>query len=940
MTPRFKAPTEEQVREVVRKIPTLQLRRAFFEGLKNPLWVEPLAKQGVFSNPPEPEVADDGLIRDVYWPEIEYLVRVAKDVPEAVVDVLLKLGKSNNAWVRRGAIAIGATIPPDQAARLQPLIKEWKSTGLGWRTDPRDIVGFAVNLFEGRQTDFGKWLARLVFEPVAGKDGRRPRAMLEEYWYESGLSRLVAVLEAEHCAIVLRWLTTYERISGKLTKSRDITYFSRESIRKRDDEHGDIEQALIDAVRDLAIKAMLVDAEGTRDSLLKRNMILGRKIALFSLAEAIRQLDISDQQMERLVGVARGLLFDADSFHYSCRIDYAELARAVATVSEEMLSELPEFFDERSMAEGDRNWARLVEDGVETAEASEQVKESVDRWKHLWLSSIGAVALPPSMQTTLADLDARYGVIDAPLEPTPIVTSWYGPNSPLTLDEMAAMSPVELVNHLESWHDSGHGWGPEPSHEGQGRELTALLASRPKALAGVGDLVGRLRPTYLRAILNGWQDAAKAGVEPDWPQLLEVLGAVLAHGEESPFPTEGGRGDDDPDFRYAKQGAVRLLEQLVKPNARLTPPDDTMRQLAELLIGSFSDEVAWHEYIGTAGGDMDAFTTSLNWQWPIGIRGLIYLMAHGKDASWYQSAKSTLTDELARDDMHGAAHAVVGEGLGRLLLADPEWVETIVPEVFGSDVELSVQQQIALTTAITAHHYNAAMYGLLSSPMIGAIRAKEPVVAGWRTQTEPLGRIGDWVINAVIRGHSTEDAPLAQEFFSAVPPKVRGDAMGHLGWAFMHAQTVDEPIRDRMAGLWDSRVAHVEVEPSDRDELSGFCWFVKSGKFPVEWWLPRLKQALELCPEVSSETHMIGKELASAAALDPRATFEILRSVLDGREESDIVFFELTREAVAVVIARAVSSDDERLRQDAVVFMNQLGERGHFSLEGEVAKHL
>ncbi len=67
---KFQAPTENKVKEVLRKIPTSQLRRAFFEGLKNPLWVTPLAREGAFSNPPEPQVMDDGLIRDAYWPKL------------------------------------------------------------------------------------------------------------------------------------------------------------------------------------------------------------------------------------------------------------------------------------------------------------------------------------------------------------------------------------------------------------------------------------------------------------------------------------------------------------------------------------------------------------------------------------------------------------------------------------------------------------------------------------------------------------------------------------------------------------------------------------------------------------------------------------------------------------------------------------------------------
>jgi hypothetical protein len=152
-----------------------------------------------------------------------------------------------------------------------------------------------------------------------------------------------------------------------------------------------------------------------------------------------------------------------------------------------------------------RDWVRTETDDED--EVDERVQEFTNRWKHRWLSALGLDALPAQLRTELESLDSMFGVIENPLEPTEHVRTWVGPNSAISQDEMAAMSPTELVAHLESWHDTGTGWGPEPSHEGQGRELTALLTTNPKALAGVSGLVDRLRPTYLRAILRGWEAA-------------------------------------------------------------------------------------------------------------------------------------------------------------------------------------------------------------------------------------------------------------------------------------------------------------------------------------------------------------------------------------------------------------------------------------------------
>jgi hypothetical protein len=935
----YVAPTEEQVREALRRIPTLQLRRAFFEGLKNPLWVTPLAKAGAFQNPPDPEITSDGLIRDVYWPEINYLIRVAPEVPAAVVDVLLKLKKSRNAWFRRGVFAIGASIPADEAARLQPLIRSWVSSGFGWRTDPREVVGLAVNLLQGGQYEVGKWFAGLLFKPVKTPNGRKRE--LEDYWYEDGLPRVVAALGDDGLSVVLPWLVAYERSESRLKRGSDITYVSRDSIRSRSDSHESVEQALIDAVRDLAIKAMLLDAKEATSSLLKAKMILARKIALFALAEAIKRVTDDDDRMNVMLRVAADLLFEKSSLNDSCRIEYAELARAVASRSAETLEPLPGFIDTALNVDNDRLRQWLGRDDAEGSVVDERVRDYNERTMHRWLSAIGADALPERLRVTLATLDGRFGVIESPLQPEKTVSMWSGPNSPITQDEMSIMSPAELVAHLESWHDTGNGWGPEPSHEGQGRELTALLTTNPKALAGIDDLVARLRPTYLRAILQGWSAALKADLEPDWHQVVEVTQGVLTHSDESAFPVEGDPFDDDANFRMVKQAAVRLLEEVAQRRSALKVPEEVVALLADMLVTQAADETAWSEYIShddTKSG-MDPLTVSLNWQWPVRLRGLIYLMHGSKDAPWYGPARSALERELSREDTRGASRAVLGEGLGRLLDTDPEWLKPKSSAWFGNEEGSAADQQIVLTTAMAVHRYHPKLYELLSPSMIGAIRVENPLVAGWRAQPSPLVRIGEWVINAIILGHKELKDPVAHAFFTTAQSKVRGEAIGRIAWAFMHAERVDDTVRDRLAKLWDVRVEHVRYHPEDKEELSEFFWFVKSGKFDATWWLPRLKDAIELNPQLT-HTQMIGNEIKAAASIDSRGALDVLRLLL--KESEDIRFdsYDLVRNAVPFVLAQAISSGDIGLKDEALALMNQLGERGHLGLESEVNEML
>lgn len=928
-------PTDEQVREAIRRIPTPQLRRAFYEGLKNPYWLEPLNNHGAFSNPPARVRMADGSTGDPYWPEIEYVVRVAAEAPVVATDILIGLKDSENAWVRRALFAVGGVVPASEAARLKPVVKAWLSSGFGWRTDPREMVSFAVNLIQGGELATGEWVANALFRPRARKESNKPDLVLEDYWYEVGLPRVVDALGPAGFPLVLTWLVEYEKASGQT----DGWSMSRPSIRERTSLHRDVEDALIDATRDLAIARVAVDPGDTSSRLLGADLILARRIAMFALAAALAQQDVGTGLQDGIVATATQVLFDPRSKDERCRIEFAELAREVARHLPTALDPLVDFISdgpERSPSEL-RVQLRAHED--ETAsETDARVLAYTERWEHLWLASVGAAALPAPLLRRLAELDDRLGVVEDPLSPPFAITTWSGTRSPLAQEEMAAMSAEELVAHLESWHDFGDGWGPEPSHEGQARELMAFMTSNPRALTGISGLAQRLRPTYLRAILQAWEASIKANLEIDWTQLEVTVRDVLTHSDELDYPAEGGRGDDDPDFTWAKKAAVGLLQAAVKRSEPPRVPPDHLNTLANHLIDAASSDEAWAAYSDyESESGMDPLTLSLNWQWPVGIRGLAALVGYGPAAAWSDRARIALLNELERPDPRGASDAVVGENLGRLLNADSEWTESHIPTWFGGVDGITRRQQIALTTAMAVHHYHRSLLRLLSPSILAALALTEPIADGWdHHNSTPMQRIGEWAVKALIFGDVGWDDAVVKGFFSLGEVAERGAALGHIAWEFMHAETVEESIRDRFAGVWDARIAHVESSPADAAELREFHWVVRSGKFDPGWWLPRLKRALELDPELATQRYMIGKDIASAADVDPRGALDATKLLVGTRQSQGMALFDLSRNAVPMVVARALTSGDDQLKADATEFMNELGEGGFIELGKQV----
>ncbi|ASN19929.1 hypothetical protein [Arthrobacter sp. YN] len=929
-----KPPTSEQVQYALRQIPTLQLRRVFFEGNNSPLWLQPLAAAGVFSTPPEPTPGDDGYTREPYWPEIEFLTRMAGLVPDQVVGVFLALRSTSNSWVRRAVFDIGARIPAEHAARLVPMILEWGVDGLGWRTDPRSQGALTKNLLDNGETKAGLKLANLLFRPRAEGQQGKVEVAFEDYWYAEELPKVAQSLGEIGLRTITPWLEDCLRLNESVTEDFDVSYLRRAVIGRKDHSLPSVEHALIDTVRDLATASIRRAPDRTISMLSRTPILLLRRIVLFATAEALLLLHAERGDTVAIISAGKDLISDPLSSQETCWLELAHLIKAVADIAPDELAELALLIGAvpRVSTTAVGRYPRR-EDDVQTS-PDERSSEPRERWQHRLLAAIGVPSLPPELQQRLSELDAEHGVIESPLAPDLSSGSWRGPTSPSSQTELSAMDPRELVAHLESWR-IGDDWRG-PTHEGQGRELTTLVSTNPFALAGMSDLVERLRPTYLRAVLTGWEAAIKAGFHPEWSQLLDVTHAVLDRAKPSVFAPEGHDFEDDRDYGHAKHAAIGLLEEVTKKRSNLSVPNLVLEQVGAVLIAAAEDDGAWSEYASRLPSNpADPFAISLTSRWPVSVRGLVNLLSHGPDSSWFHGALVALERELGRPDRHGAIHAVVGESLVKLHSHAPDWLTANLARLFGGDEGISTCQQVALTTALAAHHSHKATFELLREPLSAALRLEEPIAVGWKGRSEPLELIGQWIVESFVWGDIDINDTLLRDFFELVPPATRGAAVANIAWQFVAMKSVDVRNAQRLGELWDERVANVRANPEERAELGDFYWFVKCREYPVEWWLPRLVEAAELHGRLNSHG-MIGEVLAQAAPVNPRTSLDALRLLLPEGVDAEARSYDLTEYAAPAVIAAGFASDDEQLRTDSRQLMHALGARGYLDLEQRV----
>ncbi|MEW1812432.1 hypothetical protein AB0284_17210 [Pseudarthrobacter phenanthrenivorans] len=933
----YRQPDPLTVRDILARIGSLQLRRIFYQGLQNPQWVLPLFNEGAFKPPPDPKQDMDGNIREEPWPEMEYLARMAPESSTDVVNVALMLVKSKNSWIKRGLVEICSIVQADQGARLARQMRQLWAGDFGWRTDPRHLALMTEHLLGGGEYSLGLKVAADLFQPRKPKARSTEQATylvgLEDYWYEDLLPQVACALGDGRLVTLISWLESYERLTGD--DGDDWSYLRRPDIGSREPGFPGVKEGLTDAVRDAARQQMSANPIDSVAHLLRSKHAVVKRICLFVAAEVLATA--RPEAVDDVVSATLPLLGRPEFGQSTFRVEFAAFLRAMsARAGADKLLLLVPTLEAGPLGSAELLKERLrpmeLDDGQDLDMAAE---EYTRRWKHRLLASVGSDLLPDVLREELKNLDARFGAIENPRSADMTVTTWSGPTSPRDHSVMEAMEGGELLTYLRGWHASPDGWR-SPSHQGQGLELTTAVSSHPDIFDNCSDQVMHLRPTYLRAVLRGWENALNDKKTLPWETAVAVIQRTLALPDEAPFELEGM--DDDKDYRPAKAAAVSLSAALIRTRGEVTEaPQPEVESLTPTIIGLVTSPQLRQDYESSSGDSMGPYTLSVNRPYPKAIRGLIALTSWQDRLEADSPLARTLSDLLEIDDPHGAVSAVFGESLARLYTHGHEWLQANSRHIFGGEQGQSRQQEIALSTALATHNVHPMLLEVLREPIKCALGRAEPLASGGAGLRTPAQLVGDWIVVLHIWGYLGMEDELLRLFFESAPPQLRGNVMGHIGFEFMHADSVEPQILNTAGELWDARAAHVRDNPIDAEELGDFYWFVKSGKFSPAWWAPRLSEALKLSPR-RGIGGMVYKPLAHASLEYPDLILDIAKALLSGWDDAKGDLYMLVEEALPQIIASALDAGDPALGANATALMHEAGEHGHIDMETKVAE--
>lgn len=945
-------PTDDELNRLTVLATRPENRAYFFERLDNPAWLEALAQRSFFDSPPEPESAGEGYVRFPAWPEGRYLARVASDAAEAAAQVLVNIPDSGNPRVVSTLLDAASRLPPEQLDRVSGRISDWLESPY-----PEYFIDEAAQLAEslmssgmvGRGLSVVESMLRVLPDPrrveQAAPDSplqfpTEPVGRVSEYEYERFLEQVLAPMVDAAGIVAVRVLSRLLESAVQLSGRADADYSHiwRPAIEPHDQNSDTgIRHVLVDAVRDAALRHAMSGAKDATDelvALLKDGPVLHRRILLHALAMGFGDRDVVSELLE-----------SEEAFHdHRLRHEYAALLRT-------------RFDDAESGAQ--QVFLQRVEDGPdldEYAARSRQLRgvepddadlrQYEDRWRRDWLSFVEPY-LSGDVAREYAALVEAEGEPDHPDFLSWSSSDWVGPESPISDDERAGMSPSDLLRFAEEWVPEQDGGWRSPSIEGLGRAITAAAKARPQEFASVAHQAQGLDPTYVRSLLSGLEDALRKGSGFEWPPVLE-LAAFAVQQPFEPDRLEPDR-DRDPGWRWCRRTVASLLRTGFADSSGSIPPSQrrTVWAMLERLTRDPNPSPEHEEQFG--GDNMDPLTLSINTNRGTAMHAVVEyalwtrrgLEADGQDVAAGFAAMPEVADVLEEHldieaDPSLAVRAVYGRWLPWLLLLDESWTVRNLERILPDDPSLELYRDTAWATYVAwCPAYDTPFRVLRDHYLRAAQWVPSELSAGTFSRESLDEKLGEHLVTFNWRGLDVLE--IVREFFARASDELAARVMEFVGRTLRNTPAGEVPasVRARIQELWEWRLDEAGDDPhSHVDELRAFGVTFSSGQLDEDWSLSALATAIDLAgaPRIGK---MVAERLATIAEVRPVDAVLLFAKMLlaPGDAWSHIGL----RDEARAILAAAMTTSDSAAHEAAEDVVDLYVQRGELDFRSLVA---
>ena len=805
----------------------------FFSKLNSSDWIEPLDQAGLFSAPPA-AVREGDTISFPLWPESQYLARVASDAPEQVTAIMMKTPVTDNMRVHDDFARAATKLPADLAAKWAQKEKAWiEKQEYLYLLFPGSLGELIVYLARSGKQRESLALAKAVMSvKLVENESNRTSIRLDPWDYGQLLQK--------HFPEILRhtgqegFTLLCDLLGSALIKNsneyEDYSWIWRPAIEPHEQNTGadEVRDNLVDAIRD-GSKQLIQDGHDLYEILqvlLDHKTPIFKRLALHLLAE------------NHTHPAAKNFACDRENFlNERLRHEFNQLLKVV-------FSDLDEQAKSSILA-----W---IEEGPPHEEDSEDIDKELRRkqkahWQAQRLFGLYE-QLPEKWKQHYSEIVSEVGEPEHPDFSWYTTTTWAGPTSPKQGNELEAMSADDIASFLKNWEPSNT-WqksGPEPEPEGLGRVLQSIVAKSPERFVESIDLFRDIDSTYVRAIVQGFNEAVKAGHAIEWAAIIEYL-TWIAEQPRSQTRKFSGRLDHDPHWGWARKAVVNLLSMGFEKNLI----DFSLRAGVWPIIDTIADDPD-----PTPEDDekstMDPATRSINttrgetlhavMQYALWVRRkMTEEEATPKHYTFDMESIPEVRERLERHLDHAiepstAIRAVFGQWFPWLLVIDDSWTKAKVDTIFPVDNPL-LRDAAWHTYLAFCRVYNEPFQVLRDQYSASVDRLQ----CDRETKSSSFGRPGEWLgthlmvlIGRGMLAWSDEDA-LVRRFFDNASISDASHAVAFVGQSLRNESPVPDDVLERFRDLWEQLANHVLKDARERMQmLKPFGWWFVSGRFELK----------------------------------------------------------------------------------------------------------
>lgn len=935
-TPLWSEPSDTEVLELALALNSPPNAAVFFDELDNPAWLEPLQRKNVVSAPRPPTPVDTGGVTFPVWPEGGYLARMASERPDEVTRFFLDVDLAGNGLAGRHLVEAAIALPVESAVRLTSRVIEMMREPSAW-LNPERLVVLVEHLRTASSTRALKQVVAALFVVPSA---------LDNYWYAKLLPRAAQALRGALGAAAVSMLVGFLHEQSAVEDRNQSRGWRSEVAHSREDFIFEIGNALVDSLRDVSLAIVAENPSSLRevvDELLVPSIQSGAsaRVAMLVVTEAIRS------GVDGAATIGQELLLNPSHLAWEYEPELSGLGQLV------LEGAAPEVVDA---------WIAVVESDPEFADTQdERVREIAARFANVEVAAVTDEhierlrsyrvrehlalmegSLPDNIAARLSALDAEFGARPARRSWGPTVTSFIGPTSPHSTEELEAMSDDELIDYLKEWRvtETVH-FGPTP--EGLGRQLGVLAERQPERLFALADRLTELSPTYLRHVLQGWEQAIrKSGVSLGWEQVIKVILFIAEKPDEGDVQD---RFDEDSGWRATQQAAASLLDEGLRRSSDVVPGLDLRSAIWSAIqrLSLSPDPTPVREAIRS----MDAESTSINSVRPYAVSAAVMYLWWLVQAGVVESGEGAIHsapevwDFLDKRldpqfDPSAAVQSTLGLLYPFLASVSPTWARDSAERLFvsgGEDGDDS-RTDAAWDAYVRRAAPNKWTFEILTRIYFERLRLSKTSEHAAESRESTEARTAEHVLlfyrDGLIKLDS--DDGLMAALFANYTPQMRAHVLGHFGWLLFRQVELNEEQVLRLQALWEWRRLMVDGG-EDPAELAGFGWWFRSGKFPIRWAASQLAHAASLGVTFDGAGAII-EDLAVHAGEVTADAVTTLEAVTRGREPWEV---HGVGQSAAPIIAAGLDSSDTEVRERADDILQTLGAQGHLSLHDDVA---